>query len=132
MADGLRCESSRNLRPWLVGCARPILYCVRQSSTREPAAMTCRGRFVVAAAAITLILSGALQAIYVKPDLQNVPVARLVSHLERELATDPKSADVHLRLARLYAMAYAANAEQLQATVVAGRTYDEATPDVFF
>ncbi len=96
--------------------------------------MTSRGRFVVAAAAVALTLTlrgGALDAIYMKPDLENVPVARLVANLERELAADPKSADIHLRLARLYAMAYAANADELPTTVVAGRS-SQGNPEVWF
>jgi hypothetical protein len=97
--------------------------------------MTSRGYFVVGAAAGALaatVFGGALQAIYMRPDLENVPVARLVSNLERELAADPKSADIHLRLARLYAMAYAANAEELPATVVAGRGSQDTKPQVWF
>jgi tetratricopeptide (TPR) repeat protein len=96
--------------------------------------MTSRGRFVVAALAVILPLTlraGVLDAIYMRPDLENVPVARLVANLERELAADPKSADIHLRLARLYAMAYAANADELPATVVAGRS-SQANPEVWF
>jgi tetratricopeptide (TPR) repeat protein len=96
--------------------------------------MTSRGRFVVAAAAAALatIFGGVSDAIYMRPDLENVPVARLVANLERELATDPKSADIHLRLARLYAMAYAANAEELPAKVVAGRASMDTNPQVWF
>ena len=96
--------------------------------------MTSRGRFVVAAAAAALatIFGGVSDAIYMRPDLENVPVARLISNLERELATDPKSADIHLRLARLYAMAYAANAEELPAKVVAGRSSKDTNPQVWF
>jgi hypothetical protein len=96
--------------------------------------MTNRGRVVVAAAAVALTLTlrgGALDAIYVKPDLENVPVARLVANLERELAGDPKSPDIHLRLARLYAMAYAANADELPTSVVAGRS-SQGNPEVWF
>ena len=95
--------------------------------------MPSRGRFVAAAAAaLATIFGGLLDAIYMRPDLENVPVARLVSNLERELATDRKSADIHLRLARLYAMAYAANAEELPAKVVAGRGSQDTNPQVWF
>jgi hypothetical protein len=59
-------------------------------------------------------------AIYARPDIANVPVARLVANLEKDLAADPKNADIHLRLARLYAMAYAANTSELPVTVLAG------------
>jgi tetratricopeptide (TPR) repeat protein len=84
--------------------------------------MRSSGRFWawVVAMATAMLGSAGLGAIYVRPDLENVPVARLVSNLERELAADPKNAEIHLRLARLYAMAYAANAEELPVTVLAG------------
>jgi hypothetical protein len=77
---------------------------------------TCTAACVGAA----LAASATLGAIYARPDIQDVPVARLVANLEKELAADPRNADVHLRLARLYAMAYAANTQDLPATVLAG------------
>ena len=83
------------------------------------------GRHVAAAlvlGALALLAAGpaSVGAIYARPDLENVPVARLVANLERELAARPKDPDIHLRLARLYAMAYSANAEALPVTVLAG------------
>ena len=44
--------------------------------------------------------------IYMRPDIEDVPVARLVANLETDLAADPKNPDIHLRLARLYAVVY--------------------------
>jgi hypothetical protein len=84
--------------------------------------MNTRRRLAFATAVILAVAVGTagLEGIYVRPDLENVPVARLVANLERELAAAPRNADIHLRLARLYAMAYAANAEALPVTVLAG------------
>src|SRR5687767_12174069 len=84
--------------------------------------MTTRRRLAIATAVTLAVALGTagLDGIYVRPELENVPVARLVANLERELTADPKNADIHLRLARLYAMAYAANAEELPVTVLAG------------
>ena len=84
--------------------------------------MNTRRRLAIATAVILAVALGTagLDGIYVRPELENVPVARLVANLERELTADPKNADIHLRLARLYAMAYAANAEELPVTVLAG------------
>ena len=62
-----------------------------------------------------------VRAIYARPDIEDVPVARLVANLEKEVATDPKNADIHVRLARLYAMAYAANTTALPARTLAGK-----------
>jgi tetratricopeptide (TPR) repeat protein len=95
--------------------------------------MTSPGHLATSATVVlSLTLSaGALKAIYMRPDLENVPVARLVANLERDLAADPKNADIHLRLARLYAMAYAANADELPVKVVAGRS-SPANPEVWF
>lgn len=84
--------------------------------------MNTRRRLAIATAVTLAVALGTagLDGIYVRPELENVPVARLVANLERELTADPKNADIHLRLARLYAMAYAANAEELPVTVLAG------------
>ena len=84
--------------------------------------MQSSGRPAISAAVLIAIALGSavVNTIYMRPDLENVPVARLVANLERELAAAPKNADIHLRLARLYAMAYAANAEELPVAVLAG------------
>jgi hypothetical protein len=74
--------------------------------------------FLGVVAAFTAV-SASVGAIYARPDIANVPVARLVGNLEKELAAAPGNPDLHLRLARLYAMAYAANATELPVTVLA-------------
>jgi tetratricopeptide (TPR) repeat protein len=80
-------------------------------------------RLLIPAAAVCVLTvsAAAVDAIYMRPDIENVPVARLVTNLERELAADPKDPEIHLRLARLYAMAYAANEDELPAAVLGGR-----------
>jgi hypothetical protein len=70
--------------------------------------------------AVALAASVPLGAIYARVDIDDVPVARLVANLEKELAASPKDPDIHLRLARLYAMAYAANTSELPVRVLAG------------
>jgi hypothetical protein len=82
-------------------------------------AQSTRQAFLLAAAAL-FAASGSIGAIYARPDIEDVPVARLVSNLEKELAADPKNPDIHLRLARLYAVAYSANTTELPVTVLAG------------
>ena len=85
--------------------------------------MTSHGRRGVRLAIVvsTMMLANfGLEAIYSRPDLENVPVARLVTNLERDLAAEPKNPEIHLRLARLYAMAYAANADELPVTTLGG------------
>src|SRR5215207_3178990 len=74
----------------------------------------------IAIAAALIAASASLGAIYMRPDIEDVPVARLVANLEKELAADPKNPDIHLRLARLYALAYSANTTELPVTVLAG------------
>ena len=82
-------------------------------------AQTTRLAITVAAAAL-LTVSASVGAIYMRPDIEDVPVARLVANLEKELAADPKNPDIHLRLGRLYAVAYSANTTELPVTVLAG------------
>lgn len=67
-----------------------------------------------AAAVIVMVVAWSappLWGLYVQPEVRQVPVARLAENLERELAASPQDADIHIRLARLYGMAYAVNAE---------------------
>jgi tetratricopeptide (TPR) repeat protein len=89
--------------------------------------MTRSSRLSACIAGIALA-SASADALYMRPDLQKVPVARLVSNLERDLATRPKDADLHLRLARLYAMAYAGNTDELPVATAPGKT----EPEVWF
>jgi hypothetical protein len=85
--------------------------------------MTHRGCRSIQAAAVAVLtlMTAALGGIYMRPDLENVPVARLVANLERDLAANPKDAAIHVRLARLYAMAYAANEDELPATALGAK-----------
>jgi len=64
-----------------------------------------------------------LDSIYIGVESRRVPVARLVTNLERQLATNPKDAELHIKLARLYGMAFALNGENLP--VVEGRGGNE-------
>jgi hypothetical protein len=62
-----------------------------------------------AAAAVfgLIVLAGPVRAIFVQPELENVPIDRLVANLERLAREDPADIPVRLNLARVHAMAYA-------------------------
>jgi hypothetical protein len=47
------------------------------------------------------------RAIYLRPDIVKVPVARLVENLQEHIKKNPKDVQARFNLARLYAMAYA-------------------------
>lgn len=67
-------------------------------------------------AALTLVLVAATaQGLWVPPDAQ-VPVARLVENLERQLATNPEDPHLLARLARVHSMAYALGDVELPVT----------------
>jgi tetratricopeptide (TPR) repeat protein len=85
----------------------------------------------------TLLIVGVapalLQGIYVRSESTTVPVARLAANLERELAADPKNAETHLKLARLYGMAYAMNADEVPvATGLGGKPELPGSHEVWF
>jgi tetratricopeptide (TPR) repeat protein len=84
----------------------------RAGAVRETA-MTLRIGAALATAAVVGVISTSLHALYARLDLEKVPVARLVSNLERDLTANPKNADLHVQLGRLYGMAYAANVDEL-------------------
>src|SRR5262249_49745535 len=55
------------------------------------------------------------RAIFIKPDLEKVPVERLVKSLEDLAAKDEKNATVRFNLARVHAMAYALKTDTAEA-----------------
>ena len=48
---------------------------------------------------------------YIKPDLINIPITRLITNLETQLRNEPKNVEVRFNLARAHAMAYAEKTE---------------------
>jgi len=48
-----------------------------------------------------------LRAIYVRPEIENVPVERLISNLEQLVAKEPRNTQTRFNLARVYSMAFA-------------------------
>ncbi|HEY7679632.1 MAG TPA: hypothetical protein VIC04_03875, partial [Terriglobia bacterium] len=83
--------------------------------------MTSRHKPRLRALAVAGVLLGLvpgparLQGIFVGVESRLVPVDRLVQNLERELAANPKNAEVHINLARLHGMAYALKVEEVPA-----------------
>jgi tetratricopeptide (TPR) repeat protein len=64
---------------------------------------------------VALLISGAAaltvaapaQARFIRPDLENVPLAKILANLEQLAQKNPKDAQIRLNLARAHAMAYA-------------------------
>ncbi len=66
------------------------------------------------ALAVLLAAVAPASAIFLRPDLEKVPVARLIENLEKAVKDDPKKAEPLLNLARAHAMAYAKKADELE------------------
>ena len=78
---------------------------------------------LLAAAGLVIVAGIPLRSIYIGVEARRVPVARIASNLEKQLKATPKDADLHVKLARLYGMAYAINAEEVP--VAKGRGGEE-------
>lgn len=73
-------------------------------------AAVSRVRFMAALLAgvtVCCLAPRSAQAKYETPDLERVPVERLISNLQKRVEAEPNSGHLWLRLARLHAMAYA-------------------------
>ncbi len=70
-----------------------------------------RALAVLAAAALFGLLAPNARAKFIRPDLEKVPVERIVKNLEELAAKDPKDALVRYNLARVHGMAYALKAD---------------------
>jgi hypothetical protein len=70
------------------------------------------GRLVLAAVVGVLCIH-ALQARYIRPEIEQVPVGRLVENLEKAITDNPKDANLRYNLARVHGMAYALKIEEV-------------------
>ena len=74
-----------------------------------------RAAVVLAAGLVTMATAWAIP---VMREIRQVPVARLVENIERQLREKPENVELHLNLARLYAMAYALKVTEHEAVVL--------------
>jgi len=84
-------------------------------------------RFASACCACIFLLIAVIQvrAMYIGPDIETVPVDRLIRNLEQLVSTNPKSVVLHHNLARVHAMAFALKMEPTQATqITRGKDYE--------
>src|SRR6266550_463398 len=72
----------------------------------------------VAAGLLTLTVAVALlpdaRAMYIRPDLEKIPIDRLVKNLEDLAEKDAKNPQLRLNLARAHAIAYASKADEAE------------------
>ena len=71
------------------------------------------GLCLTAAAAVLVLSQLGVEAIYMRPDLEVIPVDRLIQNLERLVAREPGNATLRLNLARAHAMAFATNSQSV-------------------
>ena len=64
-----------------------------------------------AVAALLAAVAAPCAAKFLRPDLEDVPVARVIENLEAKAKKEPKNAAVRLNLARAHGMAYATKAD---------------------
>jgi hypothetical protein len=81
-------------------------------------------RRLLFASLVFALLAESIQARYRRPDLEMIPVARLLENLEKIAAKNPKDIQVRFNLARAHAMAYALKADTAQ--VFKGKEMDGA------
>jgi hypothetical protein len=81
-------------------------------------------RHLLFASLVLVVLADSIQARYRRPDLEMIPIARLVDNLEKIAAKNPKDIQVRFNLARAHAMAYALKTDTAQ--VFKGKEMDGA------
>lgn len=64
-------------------------------------------RRLLAALVLLVLVTRSLQALYMRPDLEHIPVSRLIANLTRAVAGSPRDATLQFNLARAHAMAWA-------------------------
>src|SRR5262245_50702780 len=69
---------------------------------------------LLAAGALALLLAPTASARYLRPDLDNVPVERLIKNLQKRVADKPEDVKARQNLARAHGMAYAQKSDTIQ------------------
>lgn len=69
-------------------------------------------RLTLATLVIALWAHVTPSAIFVRPDIEDVPTDRIIANLEQQIADNPSDAALHARLARLHSLAYAQQIKQ--------------------
>lgn len=69
--------------------------------------------FTIAISIVVSVWTIRLSGIFVTPETRRVPIERLVTNLERALASNPKDVQTRINLARLHGMAYALKTEEV-------------------
>src|SRR5262245_43764174 len=67
---------------------------------------------LVVLSVIGLSTQPAVWALFLRPELENVPVQRVITNLEKTVMEKPKDFQARLNLARAHAMAYASKADE--------------------
>ncbi len=55
-----------------------------------------------------------LYSLFMRPDIMNTPVERLIQNISKQIEKDPKNATLHLNLARTHGMAFAKKSDELE------------------
>src|SRR5688572_17157597 len=71
-------------------------------------------RKVTLIACLLCLAAGSLIAIHVMPDVETVPIDRVVKNLERMISEDPTNIEVRVNLARLHSIAYASKVAEVR------------------
>lgn len=75
---------------------------------------TSDARRVIAMALAGLVLAASVEAMYMRPDIEEVPIERLIANLGEKVKAKPDDAALLFNLARTHAMAYASKAQTAQ------------------
>ena len=67
-------------------------------------------------------------AIFIQPDVENVPVDRVVANLEKQLASAPDDVTLLVNLARVHAMAFATKGEVVPRATFSGSSIPDRVP----
>ena len=83
------------------------------------------GRMALMTALIGVLLSNRSSAIFLRQQIEAVPVDRVVRNLEEVAKKEPQNAQVRVNLARAHAMAYAIGGDTLRMVAPEGRVLED-------
>jgi hypothetical protein len=76
------------------------------------------------AAVLVALVTIDARAIFVRPDVEDVPTDRIIANLEQQVAANPKDAALQARLARFHALVYAQGSDRLPVDRRSGQPWE--------
>lgn len=96
--------------------------------SRNPKSLAVIVMVWLSIATVSISWLSVLFAMFVQPDLEQIPIEKLIENIQQQIADDPEDSNLQMNLGRVYAMAYADKEVEFQVATFNGGPFDTLQP----